>query len=159
LADLSVIREAMLELCREEGVQLYKVLGTCELLGLKAAMEEDEVERLLGSHPVHMTEEGYVTLAEQMIKHISNPTQLFVGEKREREEYVGSVEVGGWRRKTHEWLFNVVSGTGAKKDNRFTQDNRFNKSGGSAGGSGAPVRMGYGQGGSGYGSGQKFYRN
>jgi len=52
LADLSVIREAMLEMCREEGVQLYKVLGTCELLGLKAAMEEDEVERLLGSHPV-----------------------------------------------------------------------------------------------------------
>ncbi len=84
LADLSVIRDAMLEVCREEGVQLYKVLGTCELLGLKAAMEEDEVERLLGSHPVHMTEEGYVTLAEQMIKLISYPTQLFVGEKSVR---------------------------------------------------------------------------
>jgi outer membrane receptor for Fe3+-dicitrate len=58
-----------------------------------------------------------------MIKLISNPTQLFVGEKRERAEYVGSGEAGGWRRKTHEWLFNVVSGTGAKKNNPYTQDN------------------------------------
>ncbi len=108
LSDLVVIKDAMLEFCRDEGIQLYKVLGSCELLGLKAAMEEDEVERLLGSHTVHMTDEGYVTMAEQLIKLISNPTQLFVGEKREREEYSGPAEVGGWRRKTHEWLFNVA---------------------------------------------------
>jgi hypothetical protein len=80
-------------------------------------------------------------------------------QKRERKECTGSAEVGGWRRKTHEWLFNVVSGTGAKKDNRFTQDNRFSKAGGSTGGSGAPVRMAYGQSGSGYGSGKMYNRN
>jgi hypothetical protein len=162
LADLSVIRDAMLEVCREEGVQLYKVLGTCELLGLKAAMEEDEVERLLGSHPIHMTEEGYVTLAEQMTKLISSPAQLFVGEKREREEYSGSVEIGGWRRKSHEWLFNVVSGTGARKDSRFSQDNRPGRMGGFPGGSGALVRMGpgpRGPSGPGFGTGRKFYQN
>jgi hypothetical protein len=38
LSDLAVIKDAMLEFCREEGIQLYKVLGSCELLGLKAAM-------------------------------------------------------------------------------------------------------------------------
>ncbi len=26
--------------------------------------------------------------------------------------------VGSWRRKTHEWLYNTVSGTGARRDNR-----------------------------------------
>ncbi len=102
LVDLAVVRDAMTEVCREEGVQLYRVLGTCELLGLKAAMEEDEVERLLGSHPVHMTEDGYVVLAEQLIKTVTSPSQLFVGEKREREEYGGSADIGGWRRKTHD---------------------------------------------------------
>ncbi len=144
LADLAVIRDAMLEFCRKEGLQMYKVLGTCELLGLKAAMEEDEVERLLGSHPVHMTDEGYLTLAEQLVKQVSSPTQLFVGEKREREEYGGSAVVGGWRRKTHEWLFNVVSGTGAKKENRFVQDNHYSKPGGTVGVPAAPVKIGFG---------------
>ena len=28
--------------------------------------------------------------------------------------------VGSWRRKTHEWLYNTVSGTGARRDNRVT---------------------------------------
>jgi hypothetical protein len=141
LFDLAVVRDAMMEVCREEEVQLYKVLGTCELLGLKAAMEEDEVERLLGSHPVHMTENGYVVLAEQLVKAVTNLSQLFVGEKREREreEYGGSVDIGGWRRKTHDWLFSEVSGTGARKDSRF------NKFGTEASGSGAMVKMGYGE--------------
>jgi hypothetical protein len=136
----------MTELCREEGVQLYRVIGTCEMLGLKAAMEEDEVERLLGSHPVHMTEDGYVVLAEQLLKAVTNPAQLFVGEKREREEYGGSVDIGGWRRKTHDWLFNEVSGTGARMDNRFS------RSGTEASGSGSMVKM------AGYVDNRKFFK-
>jgi hypothetical protein len=146
LIDLAVVRDAMTELCREEGVQLYRVLGTCEMLGLKAAMEEDEVERLLGSHPVHMTEDGYVVLAEQLLKAVTNPAQLFVGEKREREEYGGSVDIGGWRRKTHDWLFNEVSGTGARMDNRFS------RSGTEASGSGSMVKM------AGYVDNRKFFK-
>ena len=146
LIDLAVVRDAMTELCREEGVQLYRVIGTCEMLGLKAAMEEDEVERLLGSHPVHMTEDGYVVLAEQLLKAVTNPAQLFVGEKREREEYGGSVDIGGWRRKTHDWLFNEVSGTGARMDNRFS------RSGTEASGSGSMVKM------AGYVDNRKFFK-
>jgi hypothetical protein len=34
---------------------------------------------------------------------------------------VEGVVVGGWRRKTHEWLYSTVSGTGARRDNRVLQ--------------------------------------
>ncbi len=54
----------------------------------------------------------------------TNPVQittLFAGEKRSREEPVEGVVVGGWRRKTHEWLYSTVSGTGARRDNRVQQ--------------------------------------
>jgi hypothetical protein len=84
-------------------------------------MEEDEVERILGSDPVHMTEDGFVTLAENLIRTLDNPATLFAGEKRSREESVEGVVVGGWRRKTHEWLYSTVSGTGARRDNRVQQ--------------------------------------
>jgi hypothetical protein len=114
LADLTEVRDAMMELCREEGLQMYRVMSTCELLGLRAAMEEDEVERILGSDPIHMTEDGYVTLAENIVRTLDNPTTLFVGEKRSRDESSERVVVGGWKRKTHEWLYNTVSGTGAR---------------------------------------------
>jgi hypothetical protein len=120
LADLSEVKDAMMELCREEGMQMYKVMSTCELLGLRAAMEEDEVERILGTDPVHMTEDGFVTLAENLIRTLDNPATLFAGEKRSREEQVEGGVVGSWRRKTHEWLYNTVSGTGARRDNRVT---------------------------------------
>ena len=118
LADLSEVKDAMMELCRDEGMQMYKVMSTCELLGLRAAMEEDEVERILGTDPVHMTEDGFVTLAENLIRILDNPATLFAGEKRSREEQVEGGVVGSWRRKTHEWLYNTVSGTGARRDNR-----------------------------------------
>jgi hypothetical protein len=120
LADLSEVKDAMMELCRDEGMQMYKVMSTCELLGLRAAMEEDEVERILGTDPVHMTEDGFVTLAENLIRTLDNPATLFAGEKRSREEQVEGGVVGSWRRKTHEWLYNTVSGTGARRDNRVT---------------------------------------
>jgi hypothetical protein len=120
LADLSEVKDAMMELCRDEGMQMYKVMSTCELLGLRAAMEEDEVERILGTDPVHMTEDGFVTLAENLIRTLDNPATLFAGEKRSREEQVEGGVVGSWRRKTHEWLYNTVSGTGARSDNRGT---------------------------------------
>ena len=82
-----------MELCMDEGMQMYKVMSMCELLGLRAAMEEDEVERILGTDPVHMTEDGFVTLAENLIRTLDNPATLFAGEKRSREE---QVEGGGW---------------------------------------------------------------
>ena len=118
LADLGEVKDAMMELCRDEGMQLYKVMSPCELLGLRAAMEEDEVERILGTDPVHMTEDGFVTLAENLVRTLDNPATLFAGEKRCREESVEGAVVGGWRRKTHEWLYSTVSGTGARRDNR-----------------------------------------
>jgi hypothetical protein len=61
------------------------------LLGLRAAMEEDEVERILGTDPVHMTEDGFVTLAENLVRTLDNPAN------------------------------STVSGTGARRDNRVQQ--------------------------------------
>jgi hypothetical protein len=59
--------------------------------------------------------------AENLIRTLDNPATLFAGEKRSREESGEGVVVGGWRRKTHEWLYNTVSGTGARRDNRVLQ--------------------------------------
>ncbi len=48
--ELEDIREAMGEQCREDGLTLYKVASTVDLVGIKAAMEEDELEKnCLGS--------------------------------------------------------------------------------------------------------------
>jgi hypothetical protein len=68
-----------------------------------------------------MTEDGFVTLAENLIRTLDNPATLFAGEKRSREESVEGAVGGGGRRKTHEWLYSTVSGTGARRDNRVLQ--------------------------------------
>ena len=60
-------------------------------------------------------------MAENLVRTQDNPATLFAGEKRSREESVEGVVVGGWRRKTHEWLYSTVSGTGARRDNRIQQ--------------------------------------
>jgi hypothetical protein len=135
LAELEDIREAMGEQCREDGLTLYKVASTVDLVGIKAAMEEDELEKLLGKDPVHMTGEGYMTLAANLIRMVESRRTLFVGEKRERADEsmdVEGEEIGGWARQHHEWLFETVSGAGGwkgkeakqkAKSSRFTKDN------------------------------------
>ncbi len=70
---------------------------------------------------ISVSEDGFVTLAENLIRTLDNPATLFAGEKRSREESVEGVVVGGWRRKTHEWLYSTMSGTGARRDNRVQQ--------------------------------------
>ncbi len=121
LVDLMEVKDTMMELCREQGMQMYRVMSTCELLGLRAAMEEDEVERILGTDPVHMTEDGFVTLTENIVRTLDNPATLSVGENRSRDESAEGVVVSGWKRNTQEWLYNTVSGTGARRDNRVVQ--------------------------------------
>jgi uncharacterized Zn-binding protein involved in type VI secretion len=135
LAELEDIREAMVEQCREDGLTLYKVASTVDLVGIKAAMEEDELEKLLGKDPVHMTGEGYLTLAANIMKMVESRRTLFVGEKRERADEsmdVEGEEIGGWARQHHEWLFETVSGAGGwkgkeakprAKSSKFTKDN------------------------------------
>ncbi len=81
LADLMEVKDAMMELCREQGMQMYIVMSTCELLGLRAAMEEDKVERILGKDLVHMTEDGFVTLAENIVRTLDNPPHCLWGKR------------------------------------------------------------------------------
>jgi hypothetical protein len=141
LNDLLEIKEAIGNQCREDGHTLYKVASPGELIGLKASMEEEEVEKLLGKDPVHMTKEGYWTLAENLVKMVESRRTLFMGEKRERQDSLeGSFEeLGGWRRKKHEWLYQTVSGMGGWKTDKDGQDQAVgqmqqNRAGGSKGG-------------------------
>jgi hypothetical protein len=106
------------------------------MLGVKAAMEEDELEKLLGKDPVHMTGDGFLALAVGTLKMIESRRTLFLGEKREKAESmdVEGKEVGGWARQNHEWLFETVSGVGgwkAEKEAKAKIKNpRFTKGGG-----------------------------
>ncbi len=109
---------------------LYKVASTLDLVGIKVAMEEEELEKLVDKDPVHMAGEGYLALAFNMLKLVESRRTLFVGEKRERTESVegDGEEIGGWARKHHEWLFETCreqeagnQGRTFKKDKSKTQ--------------------------------------
>ena len=122
LADLGEVKEAIDEQCRADNETLYRIVNPCEGIGLKATMEEDEVEGILGRNPIHMAENGYVLLADFVQKMVENPSTLFVGEKRMREESVTEhEETGGWMRRSHEWLTYAVSGTGKWGRTRWTR--------------------------------------
>jgi hypothetical protein len=51
LEDLGRIKEAVDEVCREGGMRRYKVVRPPELLGIRAAMDEDELIQILGGTP------------------------------------------------------------------------------------------------------------
>jgi hypothetical protein len=135
MAELEELRDAIWEQCREDSMTLYKVGGTLDMVGVRGAMEEDELEKLLGKDPVHMTGDGFLALAVGTLKMIESKRTLFMGEKRERVESMEmeGEDVGGWARQNHEWLFETVSGAGgwkagkeakAKfKNPRFSKDN------------------------------------
>jgi hypothetical protein len=113
LGDLADIKDAIRDECTTLGLKNFKVVSTCDLLGLHASVEEDEAIRLLGEDPVHLTEAGYAVLAEKLINILENENVTYVGEKRELENFLPDGEdMGSWRRKNIEWLFFGVSGTG-----------------------------------------------
>jgi hypothetical protein len=112
LEDLSRIKEAMVDTCREKGIRSYKVVSPVEQLGIRVAMEEDELIKVLGDDPVHMAAAGYVKLAGSLVSTAENPRTVFAGEKREREDDEEEEGIENYHRKRHEWLFEVVSGSG-----------------------------------------------
>jgi hypothetical protein len=52
LEDLSRIKEAMDEVCREVGMKSFKVLSPVELLGIRPGMDEDTLISIVGDDPV-----------------------------------------------------------------------------------------------------------
>ncbi len=58
MEDLSRIKEAMDEVCREAGMKSFKVLSPVELLGIRPGMDEDTLISIVGDDPVHMAEQG-----------------------------------------------------------------------------------------------------
>ena len=121
LEDLAKIHEGLAESCREEGMRRYKMISPLDLLGISHQTEEDEVASLLGDSPVHMTRAGYALMAEKLTEMVEKKGAVFAGDKRRRDDSVTEeavVEVGGWSRRTHEWLFSTVSGKGGWRGGR-----------------------------------------
>jgi hypothetical protein len=113
LGDLADIKDAIRDECTVLGLKNFKVVSTCDLLGIHASVEEDEAIRLLGEDPVHLTEVGYAELAEKLLNILENENVTYMGEKRELDHLLPDGEdMGSWRRKNIEWLFFGVSGTG-----------------------------------------------
>jgi hypothetical protein len=112
IEDLGRIRDAMGDLCREKGMRSYRVVSPVDQLGIRVAMSEDDLIKILGDDPVHMTAAAYMKLAGSLISLAESPRTIFSGEKREREESEEDDGVENYHRKRHEWLYEVVSGSG-----------------------------------------------
>jgi hypothetical protein len=136
LEDLSKIKEAMDEVCREAGMKSFKVVSPVELLGIRPGMDEDALISILGDDPVHMAAQGYAKLASSCINLAESTMTIFTGEKRgwEEGECEGEDEedmaIGNYHRRRHEWLFNVVSGTGSWKGGQGALPVRLSGQGG-----------------------------
>ncbi len=112
LEDLARLKEAAEDVCRVGGMRNYKVVSPLEMLGIRAAMDENELIEILGSDPVHMAQKGYQLLADGLVRMVETSSMSFSGGKRGREEDEAEEGIGNYHRKRHEWLYNVVLGTG-----------------------------------------------
>jgi hypothetical protein len=112
LEDLARLKEAAEDVFREGGMRNYKVVSPVEMLGIRAAMDENELIQILGADPVHMAQKGYQLLSDGLVRMVETASTAFSGGKRGREEEEAEEGIGNYHRKRHEWLFNVVSGTG-----------------------------------------------
>jgi hypothetical protein len=113
LEDLSKIKEAMVDVCREAGTTGYKVVSPVELLVIRPGMNEDTLIGILGDDPVLMAAQGYVKLAGSCVGLAESCSTLFTGEKRGWEEEEDEMAMENYHRRRHEWLYKVVSGTGS----------------------------------------------
>jgi hypothetical protein len=118
LEDLSKIKEAMGDVCKETGMRSFKVVSPVELLGIRPGMDEDILIGILGDDPVHMAAQGYAKLAGSSVSLAESTLTIFTGEKRGWEEgecAEDEMAMENYHRRRHEWLYNVVSGTGSWK--------------------------------------------
>jgi hypothetical protein len=99
-------------LCGEKRIKNYKVVNPNDLLGLTHHMEEDEVRRIVGSDPVHLTGEGYATLADSIVTMVESKRGVYEGGKRGYEEADEGVEYPILNCRNEEWVYNMVYGTG-----------------------------------------------
>jgi hypothetical protein len=145
LEDLARLKEAVEEVCREEGMSRFKVVSPSELLGIRAVMDENELIQILGGDAVHMAPRGYRQLGECFVRMVESQKATFTGGKRDREEEEESDNGGivNFHRRRHEWLYNVVSGEGGWKPAQVVKMSGQPK-GGAAGRSGASSGPGKG---------------
>jgi hypothetical protein len=147
LEDLSKIKEAMGEVCREAGMTGYKVVSPVELLGIRPGMNEDTLIGILGDDPVHMAAQGYTKLAGSCVGLAESCSTLFTGEKRGwEEEDEEEMAMENYHRRRHEWLYKVVSGSGSWKGGQGAKQAKMGMSGGTGGQEKGRFTMGVGGG-------------
>jgi hypothetical protein len=105
LEDLSKIKEAMWDMCKEAGMTGYKVVSPVELLGIRPGMNEDTLIGILGDDPVHMAAQGYAKLAGSSVGLAESCSTLFTGEKRGWEEEEDEMAMENYHHRRHEWLY------------------------------------------------------
>ncbi len=84
-------------------------------MGVRARSEEGLLTVLCVHDPVHPTSEGYKRMAKSLIE---DPKGAFNREKRERTGHEEVCMIMSKAKLDHEWLYEVVLGTGAWKRNR-----------------------------------------
>jgi hypothetical protein len=130
----------------------FKVVSPPELLGIRAAMDEDELIQILGGDAVHMAPRGYRMLAENFVKLVESEKSAFAGGKRGREQDQDEDEdeagIVNFHRRRHEWLYNVVSGAGGWKPSPIVKMTGYRREKGGTMGTSAAQ-----SGSAGYGSG------
>jgi hypothetical protein len=119
LADLGEIRDAMLQACLSAGMKGFKVISPNKLMSLSSSMEEDEVARLMGEDPMHLSAEGFVIMAEKLTTILEDRRTTFQGEKRTREVREAQADEGegiiSWGRRKSDWIFFTVSGRDGRR--------------------------------------------
>jgi hypothetical protein len=156
LEDLSKIKEAMVDMCRDTSMRSFKVVGPVELLGIRPGM--DALIGILGNDPVHMAAQGYAKLAGSCVSLAESTMTIFTGEKRGWEEgecKEDKLAMENFHRRRHEWLYNAVSGTGSWKGGQGVKPVKLGGTGGLGGQGMGRAAMGAG-GGAASGAGKFF---
>ena len=118
LMDIGNVVEEMKALCIEQRVKNYRVVNPNDMIGLSSQMEEEEVERLVGSSPIHLSGEGYAALAEAVISMVESKRAVSEGQTYE-VLYSRNMEC----------VYNTVAGTRKWRKPRTFNNKAGNRSG------------------------------
>jgi hypothetical protein len=110
LEDLARLKEAAEDACREGGMRNYKVVSPVEILGIRPAMDENELIQILGADPVHMAQKGYQLLSDGLVRMVESASTSFTGGKRGSYNVVSGT--GGWGQGQQAKTFSQEKGKG-----------------------------------------------
>jgi hypothetical protein len=134
LNGLKEIRRELKEACHEWKLANYKVINGCTLLGLTEESEFHSWDEMMGKDPVHLTGNGHVKLANEIVRMAEGPDAVFSGGKRahDGEDDRPAPIIGGRK----QWIYLSASGSvrgGGRGGRGSTTSDRGGGRGGAAG--------------------------